>query len=121
MTIIPFKKPNKPEPEPELIKVYLPGEWPWVIVRERNPDDGTVLGEINNHLIYTGTKHPFSCGDLVRFAWVDAFPPDGWAWVPIMTDDIEIERDLNAMIARKFKRYGPKIGKLLLDQWANRS
>ena len=79
-----------------------------------------MLAEINNYLCGTGTMHPYSCGDLVRFAWIEAFPPDGWAWVPVVTDDDEIERDLNEMIAKKFKRYGLKLGKLLLDQWAKR-
>jgi hypothetical protein len=79
-----------------------------------------MLGEINNHLVGGGTKHPYSCGDLVRFAWVEAFPPDGWAWVPVLTEDEEIDRDLTKMISGKFKRYGPKLGKLLLDQWLKR-
>jgi hypothetical protein len=117
--VIPFRK--RAEPEPEFEKVYLPGEWPWVIVRSRNPRDGSFLGEINNHLVGTGIKHPYRCGDLVRFAWLEAFPPDGWAWMPVVTEDDEIDRETNAMIDRKFRRYGLKLGKLLLDQWAKRN
>ncbi len=120
MTVLPFKRPDKPSSEPELVKVMLPGESLWVIVRGRNYADGTLVGEINNYPCGTGIGHPYRCGDLVRFAYIE-IAEDAWAWVPLLErDDRAIDAECDRMVDRKFKLYGPRLAKLLLDQWLKR-
>ena len=47
--------------ERDLVKVILPGERFWVIIRERNGNE--FVGEVNNELITDELK----CADLIHF------------------------------------------------------
>lgn len=53
----------------ESIKVWLPGESPWVDVIGRLPD-GRILGSIQNDLVFT-PNHGYSRDDIATFELVD--------------------------------------------------
>lgn len=63
----------------EFIKVFLPGESPWVKF-VRATSDNTFVGRIDNHLVNT-ENHGYKFGDEVEFCRKDY--GDVQCWEPV--------------------------------------
>lgn len=58
-------------PKPgEPVKVYLPGESPWVTCVQFEPNGNLLLGRLDNYP-FSNDLHPYKYGDLITFHLVD--------------------------------------------------